>query len=514
MLDITANNIRILKNTLLLYARMLIMICVTLYTSRVVISALGIVDYGIFNVVGGLVVIFGFVNSSMASATSRYLTFALGKNDSAQLKTVFDNSLIIHRVIAALVFVFGEIIGVWFLYDQMHIPPERLNAAFWVLQCSLISTAIVIMSVPYNADIIAHEKMSVFAAVSVTEVLLKLLAVCLLSFFKSDKLILYSIFLLLIQVAIRVLYGIYTHRCFVETRGRRVRNKKLQIEILKFASWSLFGNFSLVMYTQGLNILLNVFCGTAVNAARAIAVQVQGAVNQFIGNFQMALNPQITKYYAINEYAAMRSLASNSARFSFFLFMLMAIPIQVEAPYLLSLWLGNGNVPENTVVFVRIILLIGLVTTLSNPLIVMAQASGNIRKFQVITGTISLLILPVSYICLKSGSPAYSVFIVHLSVETVDLFVRVCLLRKLIDISLKEYFRNVVLRIFPVFILSYPLPILVHDIMDSSIGSFLTVCMISLLSSCLLIYCIGMNSIEKRMIIAKCKFIYGNIIKH
>ena len=319
MATTSANNKRIAKNTLLLYVRTLFVMVVSLYTSRVVLNTLGVSDYGIYNVVGGVVTMFGFINSSMTSATQRYITFALGKGDMTQLQKVFCTALQIHVFISVLIIVLGETVGLWFMYTQMQIPESRMDAAFWVLQCSIISTAIMIISVPYNADIIAHEKMSAFAYISILEVVLKLAVVFLLLVFSYDKLILYAFLILMVQLLIRFCYSYYCNRHFEESKYHHVWDKTLFKEMTGFAGWSMFGNLSGVLFGQGLNMLLNVFFGPVVNAARAVSVQVQGAIQQFVGNFQMALNPQITKTYATGKMDDMHKLMYRSARFSFYL---------------------------------------------------------------------------------------------------------------------------------------------------------------------------------------------------
>lgn len=319
MSQTSENNKRIAKNTLLLYVRMLFMMVVSLYTSRIVLNTLGVEDYGIYNVVGGIVTMFVFISNSMSSATQRYITFALGKGDKERLSTVFSTTLQIHTLIASVVVLLGETVGLWFLYDKMQIPAERMDAAFWVLQCSIVSTFVMIVSVPYNADIVAHEKMSAFAYISILEVLLKLAIVYLLVVFSFDKLILYAILVLAIQILIRFCYSIYCNRHFEETKYRRVWDKSLFKEMTGFAGWSMFGNMAGVLFGQGLNMLLNVFFGPVVNAARAVAMQVQGAIQQFVGNFQTALNPQITKTYSNGKMNEMHNLMFRSARFSFYL---------------------------------------------------------------------------------------------------------------------------------------------------------------------------------------------------
>lgn len=292
------NNKRIAKNTLLLYVRMLFTMAISLFTSRVILNTLGVEDYGIYNVVGGVVAMFGFINGSMSSATQRYITFALGKEDKNRLQKVFSTTLQIHTLIAGIIVLLGETIGLWFLYNIIQIPADRMDAAFWILQCSIMSTVIMIISVPYNADIIAHEKISAFAYLSILEVILKLAIVYMLVVFPFDKLIVFAFLMLAVQLLIRFCYSIYCNRHFEETKYTHVCDKDLFKEMTEFAGWSMFGNLSAVLYGQGLNVLLNVFFGPVVNAARAVALQVQNSIQGFVGNFQMAINPQITKTYA------------------------------------------------------------------------------------------------------------------------------------------------------------------------------------------------------------------------
>ena len=511
MTTTSANNKRIAKNTLLLYFRMGITMLVTLYTSRVVLNTLGVEDYGVYNVVGGVVTMFGFINSAMSSATSRYITFALGKNDEQQLHRVFCTSVNIHFIVALLILIFAETVGLWYVLEKIVVPPGRETAALWVYQCSVASTMIMIVSVPYNACIIAHERMSAFAYISVLEVTLKLLIVYILVLTPLDKLSFYALLILLVQLFVRMSYSIYCNKHFSETKYKFYWDKHLNLEMASFASWSLFGNLSAVAYTTGLNLLLNLFFGPVVNAARAISVQVQNAVNQFIHNFQMALNPQITKSYASGNYDYMYSLVYRSARFSFFLLMILTIPIQIEADTILKIWLEN--VPEHTSTFMRIMLCTGLVYTLSNPLIILAQATGKIRKYQMVAGGVLLMILPISYVCLKLGLPAYSVFVVHLALETTDLFVRMFLLRGMIGMSIYAYVKKVIYVIFPVLLFSYLPPIITCRLLNDSFLSFVMVCLTSLLSSTFSVYYLGLTSNEKIFVKEKIKSVILKI-KH
>lgn len=489
------NNKRIAKNTLLLYVRTLFIMLVTLYTSRVVLNTLGVTDYGIYNVVGGVVAMFGFINGSMSSATQRYITFALGKGDKENLQKVFSTALQIHVLIAALIIILGETVGLWFMYTQMQIPADRMDAAFWVLQCSIVSTAVMIISVPYNADIIAHEKMSAFAYISILEAVLKLAIVFALVLSPFDRLIFYAFLILAVQLLIRLCYSHYCSRHFEESKYRHVWDKSLFREMTGFAGWSMFGNLAGVLFGQGLNMLLNVFFGPVVNAARAVSVQVQSAIQQFVGNFQMALNPQITKTYAKGEMDEMHKLMFRSARFSFYLLFFLSLPVLFETNFILTVWLKT--VPDDTVIFLRIMICTSLIYTLANPLIIANQATGKVRKYQIVCGSILLLILPVSYVCLKLGCPAYSVFIVHFVMESIAQLARMIMLRPLIGIRIADYIKNIYVRAVAVVALSVLVPFVVYENMDDTVARFFVMCLICVLSVGTVVYTVGLSKNER-----------------
>lgn len=505
------NNKRIAKNTLLLYVRMLFLMGISLYTSRVVLNTLGIEDYGIYNVVGGIVAMFGFINGSMSSATQRYITFALGKGDKNRLQTVFSTTLQIHTLIAGVIVLLGETVGLWFLYNKMQIPVDRMDAAFWVLQCSIVSAVIMIISVPYNADIVAHEKMSAFAYISILEVVLKLAIVYMLLVFSFDKLVLYAFLLLAIQILIRFCYSYYCNKHFEETKYKHVWDKALFKEMTGFAGWSMFGNLAAVLFGQGLNMLLNVFFGPVVNAARGIAVQVQNAVQQFVLNFQMALNPQITKTYAKGELSEMYKLMYRSARFSFFLLFFLSLPVLFETNFILTVWLKI--VPENTVVFLRLIICTSLIYTLANPLIVANQATGRVKKYQAVCGTILLFILPISYVCLLLGCPAYTVFIVHFVMESVAQLARMIMLRPLIGIRLRDYFHHIYLKVLVVVAVSIILPSLAYFNMSDNFIRFLVVGILCVVSVSASAYMLGLSSNERVFVKGKAMTLIHKLTK-
>ena len=462
------NNKRIAKNTLLLYFRMLFIMVVSLYTSRAVLNTLGVVDYGVYNVVGGIVVVFSFVNAAMATATQRYITFALGKQDEKWLKTIFSTALQIHVMLAGVVVLLTETIGLWFLYNKMQIPADRMSAAFWVLQCSIGASVIMILSVPYNAAIIAHEKMSAFAYISVLEVVLKLAIIYMLLIFSVDKLILYAFLFFAVQLLIRICYSTYCQRHFEETIYHRIWDKCLFKEMLGFAGWNVCGNMAGMLSAQGVNLILNVFFGPAINAARGLAVQVQNAIEQFASNFQMAANPQITKSFAHGDLESMHKLIIRTSRITFFLLFMFTLPLYFYAEDILRVWLKV--VPQYTAIFLQLSLLVSMVDGVANPLMIAAQATGKIRKFLTIIALIALTIAPISYVVLKMGAAPYMVYLVHLMVCSVIFVVRLLLIKPLIQLSISRYYKELFMSILPVVIISVPLAFGVSSLIrDTSI---------------------------------------------
>lgn len=480
---------------------MLFIMGVTLYTSRAILQTLGIEDYGVYTIVGGIILMFAFINGGMVSATQRYLTYEIGKNNRQRLQKVFTTSLQIHAIIALIIILLGETIGLWFFYKELVIPAERMTAAFWVYQCSIASCVINIMSVPYNADIIAHEKMSAFAYISILEVILKLVIVYLLYITPWDRLITYAVLLLTTQIIVRSTYTRYCNKHFEESHYQHNVDKQLFKEMSTFAGWSFWGNLASILYTQGINIILNIFFGPIANAARGIAVQLQGATQQFVSNFQMALNPQITKNFATGHLTQMHDLMFRSARFSFFLLYFLSLPILLETEYILALWLKT--VPENAVIFTRWMIGIALIYTIANPCVVANQATGKVKKYQAIVGGILLLIVPISYITLKLGAPAYSVFIVHFCIECIAQFARMYMLRNLIDLPISAYLKHIYKPIVIVMVLSCLCPILIQQQMHEGLLRLIVVSVVSLISVGTVIILIGITKNERAFIFSK-----------
>lgn len=505
------NNKRIAKNTLLLYVRMLFMMLVSLYTSRVVLNTLGVVDFGIYNVVGGVIAMLGFLTGSLGAASSRYITYDLGKGDVVIMKRTFGNIKSIHYILAGVILLIGETVGLWFVVTKLQIPAERATAAFWVYQFSILSSMMAVISVPYNATIIAHEKMSAFAYISIVDAVLKLLIVYLLVVVPYDKLIIYAVLLFVIQLFDQIVYIIYCSKHFDETHSRCCYDKKLFKEIFAFAGWTMNGNLAVMGYTQGLNILLNMFFGPVVNAARGIAVQVQGVCQQFCVNFQMALNPQLTKSYAKGDIISMHSLLIKSSKFSFYILYIIAVPLMFEANMVLKLWLGI--VPEHTVSFLRLILVVGLLYTLSNPIIVSVHATGKLKKFQIIEGTMLLMIVPIAYLLLKVfGIAPEIVFVVHIIVEICTQYARVRIVLPMIQMKLRIYLREVILPIIMVVIISPIFPYLLYKNIDQSIASFFAICSLCVVCISTTVFYVGCKKSEQDFLTSKVLNIYKKLV--
>ena len=504
-----ANNKRIAKNTLLLYVRMLFTMAIGLYTSRVVLNTLGVTDYGVYNVVGGVISLLGFMTGSMGAASSRYITFDLGKGDMAVMKRTFGNIISIHFLLAGIIFLLGETAGLWFVLNKLQIPAERMTAAFWVYQFSVFSAILGVISVPYNAAVIAHERMKAFAYIGIVDALLKLLIVYILLVVPYDKLIVYALLFFCVQVFDRVVYGWYCVRNFEETRAKCTFDKDLFKKIFGFAAWTMNGNLAVVGFTQGINILLNLFFGPVVNAARGIAVQVQNWTQVLCINFQTALNPQLTKSYAQKDFHRMHKLLVQSSKFSFYLLFLIALPVMLEVRLVLEWWLGI--VPEHTVNFLRLILCSSILATLSNPLIVSVHATGELKKFQLIEGTMLLSIVPIAYLMLKlfKVSPEY-VFCVHIVVEIFTQYVRMKIVLPMISMRIVNYVKAVVFPIVKVLIISPVVPLCLYVSLRETVGSFFIVCSVSVVSFCLTAYFIGCTKGEQGYIK---ELVYAKIIR-
>lgn len=496
MTNTAENNKRIAKNTLFLYFRMLFTLSISLYTSRIILKTLGVEDFGIYNVVGGVVAMLGFLTASLGSAAARFISYSIGENNENEIKKTFSTLLLIHILLAFSILLIGETIGLWFLEQKIQIPLNREQAAFWVYQFSLFSSMLSILYVPYSATIIAYEKMSIFAYFSIIDVSLKLGIVFLLSVIPFDKLITYAALFVCVQLLNQIIYILYCITHFKETKSRPRFNKVIFKNIFIFMGWSVGGNLSMLANTQGLNILLNLFFGPTVNAARGIAVQVQGVVRNFVINFQVAVNPQITKNYAAGDFNNLHKLIKLSSKFSFYLMFFLSLPLMLEADLVLSWWLEI--VPNHTTWFLRLVLCSTLIYTLSNPLCVAVYASGSLKKYQLIDSCFMLMVLPLSYFILKYFhlSPE-SVFGILLLVDILAQYARVKIVLPVIKMDSITYIKDILQPILKVLFVAPIIPIILFLYIPQNLFTFFIICIISVISTLSSFYYLGCDKNEK-----------------
>lgn len=487
-----SDNKRIAKNTIFLYFRMFLIMGVSLYTSRIVLETLGVEDFGLYNVVGGIVTMFSFINGSLGSATSRYITFELGKKNYVRLNQIFNVAFAVHVFIALVIVVLAETIGLWFFYKKMTIPEERLDAAFWVYQISILHAFFSMTQVPYNAVIIARENMKVYAYIGIVEVLARLLIVYMITISPIDKLVFYAIMLCLLQVGILLYYRFFCTGRYPESHLKVCRDKTLYRSIFTYGASDMIGAISVMAQGQGLNLLLNVFFGPVVNAARAIAYQIQGAVTQFSNNFMTAVRPQIIKSYAEGNIDNMWKLVIRSSCFSFYLMWLICLPLMLEASTVLSIWLGKY--PDHSVSFLILILILCLIQTLKTPRVTIFHALAKVFASNITVGTVLFLAFPLAYLFLRLGGNPESVFwAANLSMAASEL-VSVFVLKRFLDYSITSYLLSVHGRCMLVAFISLIIPYLVYDkFMEPGILRLMTTCIITSISVILTSLYIGMD---------------------
>jgi len=498
------NNKRIVKNTMMLYFRMLFSMGVGLYTSRVVLEVLGVEDYGIYSVVGGLVAMFSLLNGSLTGAIQRFLTFELGIGNNEKLKQIFSTSLNILFIISLLIIILAETVGVWFLNAKMDIPEGRMGAANWVFQISLITFVLGVISVPYNAAITAHENFKVYSQISIFEIVLKLGVVLSLKIFLSaDKLIIYVLLLLGIAVIIRLIYGFYCTKYYEECKYLRKVDIPLIKEMFSFSAWSFIGSTGYLFRTQGINIVLNMFFGVIASAAQGIANIITNAVTAFVDSFNTAVNPQITKSYALKNYNEMNRLVFYSTRFSFFMMLVFIVPVCVETEYVLNLWLNQ--VPRYAVIFTQLIMVNALISALANPLGIMANATGKVAVYNCIIGIWSYMIVILSYLFFKLGNNIpQTALIISCIILVMSLFSRVLLLGKILSsFSIKDFFLDVIIKVVIVSISIVVVIVLLKTFVFSHIQLPLLHIFIVILTTVLIVWFIGMKRQERVMLSKK-----------
>lgn len=493
------------RNTALLYFRMLLMMCIGLFTSRVILRSLGEDDFGVYNAVGGVVIMFTMITNTISNAISRYITVALGKGDSSLLKRVFSTSVLIQIFFCAVVVLLTETLGIWYLENHMVIPADRMGAAHWVLQCSAGLLVANLLSVPFNSVIIAHERMSAYAYISILEAVLKLSVAAAIFIFGGDKLKIYAVLMFAVAVIVRATYASFCHRHFEETRGRLTPDRSLVREMSSFVGWNFLGSGSFLLNTQGLNLLTNSFFGVAVNAARGVATQVENIVKQFSTNLMTAFNPQITKSYAACDYEKSFSLVRTASKYTMLVLLLFAVPLSLEADTLLKLWLGADAVPQYTTDIVRLIVF-GIIADMTpNAIQTMILATGRIKVYYILTSIVTLSCFPIVYVLFRNGYSPVSAYVVYIVIYILAMAVKLYVARSQTGFPVGEYCRKVLLPGIIVALASYAVTLIPYYIIDDTSGSgsflrLLSVGFVGVLSVCGFSYFFALSREEKEFV--------------
>lgn len=499
MSDNTSNNSRIAKNTLFLYLRMILVLVVSLYTTRVVLNALGVVDYGIYNVVAGFVSMFAFLNTSMSNGIQRFYNFKLGSEGEESFTKVYNTALVIQGLLAVIVVVLLETIGLWYLNHKMVIPIERMATALWIYQFSVISLVLVIMQIPYSASIMAHERMDYYAYVSIIEVVLKLAFALWLPRVKYDKLFVYGCYSLGISILNFLLYFAYSKHHFKSLKLQRLFQKDLFKDMLSFSGWNIFGTFAYMLKNQGLNVLLNAFFGPIVNAARGVSGMIGTAIQGFQSNIVISFRPQIVQSYAEKNFSRVKSLMYSLSKISYILLFMLSMPVIIELPFILHLWLGDV-VPEYTISFTTLMLIIMIISSLNTPLSQVVHATGKMKNYQIGTSLVVCAILPVSWLLLKLGGNPNTVYLVSLCLMVINQMVCLFLLKKVFPYKILEYFKKVLLPCFIITITAPILPTIIHMLMDASFIRLIFVAVVGVVASIFTSYFWALNAYEKQLV--------------
>lgn len=496
-----STNVRIVKNTFFLYIQMLLLILVQLYTVPIILKTLGVEDYGIYNVVGGIVTLFAFVSSSLASGSQRFFSFAIGKEDTKSLQTLFSSTLLIYLVIGLIVVIILEAIGLWFLNNKMTIPDSRLYAANWVFHLSIVTFFISVLTIPYNSAIIAHEKMSIYAYVSMFEGGLKLAAALSLKYVPYDYLVSYALFICSISVLVCTIYIVYCNKKFEECRGLNFEwDSSVGKSLVSYSGLNMIGSLALIGRNQGLNIVINLFYGPILNAAHSIAQQINGVLNHFINNVYLAARPQITKYYAQDNENEMWRLTFESGKWSFYLLTFLSVPAILELKQVLSLWL-HGVVPEYTYEISLFLILTLLVETTTNQIIAVFQAQNRIKKYQIFGSTILLFTVPISYFVLKVNS-TYAIipYVVSLCLSIGYIIAILIIASKEVCLNVAYFLKNVLLRMILVFVISFAASFFISRLLPEEPIRIIYTILISVVIVFALVWVMGLNKKERSFI--------------
>lgn len=499
MSDNTSNNKRIAKNSIFMAIRMVFVLVLTFYTTRVILNILGVEDYGVYNVVCGFVSMFAFLNTSMSNGIQRFFNYELGKNGESGATKVFNTALLIQFILAIVIIVLTESLGIWYLHNKMVIPADRMFAAEWIFQFSILSFLFIIIQVPYTAAVMAHERLDFFAIISVLDAVLKLAIVFAIPLFPGDKLIVYGILFALISVLNFFLYVIYCKRNFKEIIFRIYFEKPLFLSMLGFSGWNIFGAMSGVMKEQGINLVLNLFFGPVVNAARGVAGQINGGLQSFVSNITVPVRPQVVQSYARGEYGRTMNLTYSVSKLSCCFLYLCSLPVALEIDYILKIWLGD-TIPEHTNTFVIIVILTTFVNNLNAAVSGVVHASGKMMTYQTVCSFISMMCIPFAYFGLKAGlSPEFALIMVFLW-TALSQAAALLILKRIVDYSIKTYLGKVILPLLSVIAITFWPSAIIRLLMQEGSARFFLVGFVSVLISAIGIYFIALDKTEKSLV--------------
>lgn len=494
------SNKTIAKNTLFLYFRMILILLVSLYTTRVVLNALGVIDYGINNVVAGFVSMFAFLNTSMANCIQRFYNFTLGKREEHDIKNVYNTAFQIQAVLALCIFLLLETIGLWYMYNEMQIPAERFQTAMWVFQFAVASTVLLILQAPYASAIMAYEKMNYYAYVGIIEAIIKLLIAYSLTKSDSDRLFLYGFLHFITSLILFLMYFIYAKTKFKELKFEFAIHKELFKPMLSFSGWNIFGSFAYMLKGQGLNLLLNSFFGVVINSARGISNMIMGALQGFQSNVVIAFRPQIVKSYAAGNYQHVKKLFYSLSKISFLMLTILSVPVILELDYILKIWLGNA-IPEYTKSFTVLILLNMIISSLNTPLSQVVHATGKMKTYQLCTSIIVCSVVPISWIFLKFGCNPNSVYYASLGVTIINQIICNIIVKKVFPYKLREYMKEVIIPCAAFLITVLVIPSLVTCFMDESFIRFILTSIIVIFTAVFTAYFAVLNKNERNIIL-------------
>ena len=504
MAEYKSDNSRIARNTIYLYVRLVIGLCISVYTSRAFLDALGVQDFGIYNVVGGFVSMLSLFTMTITSAAQRFITYELGTGNALKLRQTFSTFLTTLLLLSIFIIIIGEVFGVFFLDNYLIIPKDRINAAYVVFQCSLIAFIVELVSVPYVACVTAHERMNFYAIVSIGKSVLSLVIVWLLYLTTFDRLETYAILLVCVGIIIRIIYSIYCTKHFEEVKGKLCLESDILKEVFSYSVWVTIGASSAILKEQGVNILINRFFGVAMNTARGISVQVMGMLNQFANGISQAIAPQITKSYAVGDLERSIQLTFTMTKAQGLLLYLIALPLLLETEFILDLWLKD--VPAHAVIFTRWAIVLCIARTLENTHGPLFLATGRVRNLQIIAGGLMLLNLPLSYIALKFGTTPEATMMIGVAMELIVMAVIYIYLKKMINFPMGRFYKSVILPMFLVALLSSIAPVILRFfVFGEGVVRFIIVSTVSIISTVIFSYTIALNKHEKGYVITRAK---------